>query len=137
MCCSWTRFTRPKEVTAFAGAGVLHTDDLPIIAYNAPRDLYKNTRDANMTSLAESRIKRRALDAYCNDKIHAIAKDEITMKAAAPIPTPPPPSWLSWINAETTLSPAAIAPVTTMPRRIRPILASISLSRSWFFVSSM
>ena len=43
----------PEEVRAFAGSGILHTDDLPIIAYRAPRDLYKNTRTENMTILAQ------------------------------------------------------------------------------------
>jgi hypothetical protein len=38
----------PDEVRRFVGSGPLHTDDLPIIAYNAPKDLYRNTRKENM-----------------------------------------------------------------------------------------
>lgn len=43
----------PEDVRTFAGSGTLHTDDLPVIAYRAPTDLYKNTRQANMESLAQ------------------------------------------------------------------------------------
>jgi spermidine synthase len=37
----------PDEFREFIGAGDLHTDDLPIIAYEAPKDLYRNTRTDN------------------------------------------------------------------------------------------
>jgi hypothetical protein len=43
----------PDEVRRFVGSGPLHTDDLPIIAYNAPRDLYRNTRKENMRLLTD------------------------------------------------------------------------------------
>ncbi len=45
----------PSEVAKFAGEGALHTDDLPVIAYRAPRDLYKKTGKNN-----EREIKRFA-----------------------------------------------------------------------------
>ena len=38
----------PAEVRGFAGAGVLHTDELPVIAYEAPRDLYRITVAENL-----------------------------------------------------------------------------------------
>ncbi len=38
----------PDEVRSFAGPGPLHTDDLPVIAYHAPKDIYRNTRKKNM-----------------------------------------------------------------------------------------
>jgi spermidine synthase len=37
-----------NEIQKLAGDGPLHTDDLPIIAYRAPMDLYKYTRKDNM-----------------------------------------------------------------------------------------
>jgi len=43
----------PDEVRRFVGSGPLHTDDLPVIAYNAPKDLYRNTRKANMSLLTD------------------------------------------------------------------------------------
>ncbi len=42
----------PDEVRSFVGPGPLHTDDLPVIAYNAPKDIYRNTRKKNMHFLA-------------------------------------------------------------------------------------
>lgn len=42
----------PRDLREFAGAGPLHTDDLPLIAYRAPFDLYLETRGANMRLLA-------------------------------------------------------------------------------------
>jgi len=42
----------PGEVRSFVGPGPLHTDDLPVIAYNAPKDIYRNTRKKNMHFLA-------------------------------------------------------------------------------------
>ncbi len=40
------------EVRSFVGPGPLHTDDLPVIAYHAPKDIYRNTRKKNMHLLA-------------------------------------------------------------------------------------
>lgn len=37
----------PPQTRALAGAGPLNTDDLPRVAFSAPRDVYKQTRDAN------------------------------------------------------------------------------------------
>jgi spermidine synthase len=37
----------PDAVRNLAGTGLLHTDDLPRLAYQAPRELYLDTRDAN------------------------------------------------------------------------------------------
>ncbi|MBI2931679.1 MAG: fused MFS/spermidine synthase [Planctomycetes bacterium] len=37
----------PDELRRYAGQGPLHTDDLPVIAYRAPQDKYRNTRDEN------------------------------------------------------------------------------------------
>ncbi|UCE85093.1 MAG: methyltransferase domain-containing protein, partial [Deltaproteobacteria bacterium] len=51
----------PSEVRAFVGPGPLHTDDLPIIAYRAPRDLYRKTGKANEEQLARS---ARGIGAY-------------------------------------------------------------------------
>ena len=42
----------PDEVRRFAGPGPLHTDDLPVVAYDAPKDIYRNTRKKNMHLLA-------------------------------------------------------------------------------------
>lgn len=42
----------PQEVHYFVGDGPLHTDDLPIIAYQAPKDLYRSTTRENRESLA-------------------------------------------------------------------------------------
>jgi spermidine synthase len=42
----------PKEVRAIVGSGPVHTDDLPLILYNAPKDIYRNTRENNMVLLA-------------------------------------------------------------------------------------
>ncbi|MFQ5656673.1 MAG: fused MFS/spermidine synthase, partial [Candidatus Methylomirabilales bacterium] len=42
----------PNEIRYFVGPGPLHTDDLPIIAYNAPKDIYRDTRKENMDLLA-------------------------------------------------------------------------------------
>jgi spermidine synthase len=44
----------PSEIRSFVGSGPLHTDDLPIIAYRAPKDLYRETRKANADLLARS-----------------------------------------------------------------------------------
>jgi spermidine synthase len=44
----------PDDLRAYAAEGPLHTDDLPIIAYRAPRDKYSNTRRENEMLLAES-----------------------------------------------------------------------------------
>jgi spermidine synthase len=41
----------PEEVRRFVGSGPLHTDDLPVIAYSAPKNLYRNTRKENMRLL--------------------------------------------------------------------------------------
>ena len=37
----------PKELRSFAAEGQLHTDDLPVIAYRAPLDLYRTTAAEN------------------------------------------------------------------------------------------
>jgi spermidine synthase len=42
----------PMETRAFAGEGLLHTDDRPLIAYRAPRDLYRWTRHLNSALIA-------------------------------------------------------------------------------------
>jgi spermidine synthase len=64
----------PDAVRALAGEGVLHTDDLPIIAYRAPRDLYKDTRQANMAQLARlSRGIAPRLDLSPTDRKQAAA----------------------------------------------------------------
>jgi spermidine synthase len=42
----------PSDIRSFVGEGPLHTDDLPLIAYRAPRDLYTDTRAENMLELA-------------------------------------------------------------------------------------
>jgi spermidine synthase len=42
----------PQEVKEFAGPGPLNTDDLPLIVYSAPKDLYRDTRQTNMELLA-------------------------------------------------------------------------------------
>jgi spermidine synthase len=42
----------PEGIRSFVGAGPLHTDDLPIIAFRAPRDLYRDTGPENMQLLA-------------------------------------------------------------------------------------
>jgi spermidine synthase len=42
----------PNEVRSFVGPGPLHTDDLPVIAYSAPKDIYRKTRKKNMHLLA-------------------------------------------------------------------------------------
>jgi spermidine synthase len=42
----------PKEMHALSGVGPLHTDDLPVVAYRAPRDLYVRTEERNMQLLA-------------------------------------------------------------------------------------
>jgi len=42
----------PDDVRRLMGSGPLHTDDHPIIAYNAPKDFYKATRRQNMFLLA-------------------------------------------------------------------------------------
>ena len=41
----------PDEVRRFVGSGPLHTDDLPVVAYSAPKNLYRNTRKENMRLL--------------------------------------------------------------------------------------
>jgi hypothetical protein len=38
----------PAEVQAMVGSGALHTDDHPVIAYSAPRDLYVRTEEKNI-----------------------------------------------------------------------------------------
>ena len=43
----------PDELPALIGSGPVHTDDLPIIAYNAPKDLYRKTEDKNMDLIAK------------------------------------------------------------------------------------
>ena len=43
----------PAEVDALMGDGPLHTDDLPVIAYTTPRDLYLATRRPNVEFLLE------------------------------------------------------------------------------------
>lgn len=43
----------PNELARFAGTGVLHTDDRPIIAYDAPKELYQNTEQANQDAINE------------------------------------------------------------------------------------
>ncbi len=43
----------PSELLPMAGRGPLHTDDLPIVAYRAPRDLYRSTREENLRLLAD------------------------------------------------------------------------------------
>jgi hypothetical protein len=64
----------PDAVRALAGEGVLHTDDLPVIAYRAPRDLYKDTRRANMSQLARlSRGIAPRLDLSPTDRKQAAA----------------------------------------------------------------
>ncbi len=42
----------PSDIRSYVGQGPLHTDDLPLIAYLAPRDLYTDTREENMRELA-------------------------------------------------------------------------------------
>jgi len=42
----------PSDIRSFVGQGPLHTDDLPLIAYRAPRDMYTDTRESNMRELA-------------------------------------------------------------------------------------
>jgi spermidine synthase len=39
----------PGEVRDMVGKGVLHTDDHPVIAYRAPRDLYVRTEEKNIS----------------------------------------------------------------------------------------
>ena len=46
----------PQEIATFVGPGPLHTDDLPLIAYNAPKDLYRDTRSLNIELLARHAI---------------------------------------------------------------------------------
>ena len=42
----------PSDIQSFVQQGPLHTDDLPLIAYRAPRDMYLDTREQNMRELA-------------------------------------------------------------------------------------
>jgi spermidine synthase len=42
----------PDELASLAGSGPLHTDDLPIIAYKAPQDLYRRTEESNVQLIA-------------------------------------------------------------------------------------
>ncbi len=46
----------PKELADFAGAGVLHTDDRPVIAYETPKELYQNTEEANQEAIREHAV---------------------------------------------------------------------------------
>jgi spermidine synthase len=41
-----------SDIQSFVQQGPLHTDDLPVIAYRAPRDMYLDTREQNMRELA-------------------------------------------------------------------------------------
>ena len=42
----------PQGIQSLIGTGPLHTDDLPIIAFRAPKDLYRDTSPENMELLA-------------------------------------------------------------------------------------
>ena len=56
----------PEEVNAYIGSGPLHTDDLPVIAYLAPKDLYRDTRRENMLLLAHY-AKGTTRNVQCSD----------------------------------------------------------------------
>ena len=46
----------PKELKTLAGSGPLHTDNLPVVAYTAPKNLYINTDQANMRLLNQHAV---------------------------------------------------------------------------------
>ncbi len=43
----------PREIAGFADTGPKNTDDLPIVAYRSPFDLYRDTRQDNSDLLAK------------------------------------------------------------------------------------
>ncbi len=70
----------PDEIRSLIVNGPIHTDNLPIIAYRAPLDLYLDTRESNMQFLA---LYARGIGPYLTDGSSSVAKKQQFFKNLA------------------------------------------------------
>ncbi|MBE7443782.1 MAG: hypothetical protein HS132_00325 [Planctomycetia bacterium] len=70
----------PDEIRSLITSGPVHTDNLPIIAYRAPMDLYLDTRESNMQFLA---LHARGIGHYLTDVSNFVDKKQDFFKNLA------------------------------------------------------
>ncbi len=67
------KFLDKEELTNYAGQGKLHTDNLPILEFSAPRSLYKDTLSLNLEEILNFRkIRLTSLEKAMTDYLQAM-----------------------------------------------------------------